>query len=254
MSFSYTKTERAAIIVAAGSGTRMGSLSKEHGVPKVLFPLGDSTAVAMSVQAFIAAGVGHVVVVVNERHRAVFSEALKDIKEELRIVAGGETRAESVRSGLRALGTLDSAALIAVHDAARCFCTISLIDSCFASAARCGAVTAAVPAVDTVVLSRDNAGLIDPDSREIESLLPRERVWQVQTPQVFRADLLRKAHQRASVDTNKVPTDDASLVREFHPVKLVVGDRNNFKITTPDDYHLARIMAAQNTMLAGNCA
>jgi len=230
----------------------MGSLSREHGVPKVLFPLGGSTAVSMAVGAFISTGVAQVVVVVNDGYRLVFSQALQEFQEQVTIVAGGDTRAESVRAGLDALRALDSSALIAVHDAARCFCSTALIQQCFESAAEHGAATAAVPAVDTVVLaskvlSGESVTSGNRDLQEIEAILPRERVWQVQTPQIFRADLLREAHKRASSDTRTVPTDDASLVREFHPVKLVAGDRNNFKITTPADYQIAL------TMAAGNC-
>jgi 2-C-methyl-D-erythritol 4-phosphate cytidylyltransferase len=208
----------------------------------------------MSVKAFVASGVSRVVVVVNESYRHLFSQALQDFEKQVIIVTGGDTRADSVRAGLGVLTELDSSALIAVHDAARCFCTTRLIQECFESAAEHGAVTAAVPAVDTVVISREAEIASDRYSQEIESSLPRERVWQVQTPQIFRAELLREAHQRAITDRLTVPTDDASLVRQFHPVRLVIGERNNFKITTPDDYQVALTMVTGIATAAGNCA
>jgi 2-C-methyl-D-erythritol 4-phosphate cytidylyltransferase len=263
MSSSFTKVSQAAIIVAAGSGTRMGSLSLKHGVPKVLFPLGNSTAVAMSVQAFIDAGVSKVVVVVRESYRCDFYKALEGFEPPPVIVAGGATRSDSVRAGLKALSTLHPSALIAVHDAARCFCTKKLIQDCFEAAAKYGAATAAIPAIDTVVLAAEVVASEESASDTgstaevagssatstvapgtIEILLPRERVWQVQTPQVFRAELLRKAHHQDSPeqDSPEVPlvaTDDASLVQELHPVTLVTGERSNFKITTVEDYQMA---------------
>jgi len=244
MSFLSINRQRAAIIVAAGNSTRMGALSLNHGVPKVLFPLGASTVIAASVKAFVDAGILRIVVVANESFTSEFRIALEEFDSYVVIVPGGATRADSVRAGLDALGTVEHSSLIAVHDGARCFCSVELIEACFEHAAEFGAVTAALPAVDSMVLAYepvmpDSIALAKVKLNKIQAMLPREKVWHVQTPQVFRAELLREAHKRAISYPDVVPTDDASLVREFHPVHLVPGDRSNFKLTTPSDYEIA---------------
>jgi 2-C-methyl-D-erythritol 4-phosphate cytidylyltransferase len=239
-----------AIVVAAGSGSRMRG-SDESGqfigfdLPKVLLPLGEGEAVvAKAVQAFLSAEIARIIVVINPCYSPHFVEALARWSDRIEFVSGGDTRQESVQRGVAYLKDVDDRALVAVHDAARCLCTSDLVRRCFDGAFEHDAVTAAVPMVDTVALA-DSFSL---NSWSFKEPLPREQIWQIQTPQVFRLGLLRRAHDEFLTECRTVsgkgspvaiPTDDASMVARFHTVVLVRGERHNFKLTTPDDYRLA---------------
>ena len=143
---------------------------------------------------------------------------------ELSFADGGRERRDSVRAGLAQIGNVQ---LIAIHDAARPFVSPRLIDDVVAAAARHGAALPAVAATDTVKL-RDDQGFVD-------STVPRQRVWLAQTPQIFRADWIRRAHEEART-TGAESTDDAMLVEQLGlRVHLVSGDPTNRKITTPED-------------------
>ena len=130
--------------------------------------------------------------------------------------------------------------VVVIHDAARPFCTPDLIDRTIDAAAESGAATAALPAFDTVKEGRLADGVA-----VVGATLPRERIFLVQTPQAFRAGLLRDAVERGGGGAEA--TDETTLVeRAGHPVRLVQGDVRNFKVTSPDDLALAgRIAAAR---------
>jgi 2-C-methyl-D-erythritol 4-phosphate cytidylyltransferase len=124
-----------------------------------------------------------------------------------------------------------SARVILVHDAVRPFLTRALIDTLIAAAERDGAAICALPVSETVKRVRD--GLV-------EGTVDREGLWTVQTPQAFRAAVLREAHDKARRD-GFVATDEAMLVERLgHPVRVVPGLPENVKITTPDDLRRAR--------------
>lgn len=145
------------------------------------------------------------------------------------VVPGGDTRQESVRLGLEAVPS--AAPLVAIHDGARPLVTEEIIHRTVDAAAEHGAAVAAVRAVDTVKLADE--------SDFVQCTPPRERAWIIQTPQTFRADLIREAHRRAA-EEGFAGTDDASLVERLgHPVKLVEGSRENFKVTYPEDFAAA---------------
>ena len=135
-----------------------------------------------------------------------------------------------MRAGLEALGPCE---WVVVHDGARPLVTRELIDKGLAAARETGAATCAVPLHDSIKLVNDK-GLV-------EKSLDRRRLWQVQTPQVFRYDLLMEAHRAAA----KQPpaSDDAALVERLgYPVKVFMGSYHNIKVTTPDDLVLAQIL------------
>lgn len=144
----------------------------------------------------------------------------------VRIVEGGAERADSVANAL-AFVTAE-AEFVAVHDAARPLLVAAWIDAVFAAAAEHGAAIPAVRTASTVKRVRD-AGIVE--------TVPRDDLWQAQTPQVFRADLLREAFaKRAGFPA----TDEAQLVERIgHPVRVVEGSPMNFKITTADDFRMA---------------
>lgn len=148
------------------------------------------------------------------------------------LVTGGTTRQESVRNGIRALPA--DTDFVIVHDGVRPFVTDETIFACLTAADKYGAAVAAVPVKDTIkVASRDCFVLETP---------MRERLWAVQTPQVFRKSLLVEAHQIAQ-QRQLTATDDAALVEQLgFPVKLVHGNDENLKITTQVDLQIAAVL------------
>jgi 2-C-methyl-D-erythritol 4-phosphate cytidylyltransferase len=145
------------------------------------------------------------------------------------LVAGGPERQDSVRNGLAAAP--GSAQLIAIHDAARPLVSAAVVQAAIAAAEQYGAAIVAAPATDTVKQ-------LHPEGW-IESTPPRERIWMAQTPQVFRADLIRAAHAAAAGAT-PTATDDAVLVERLGArVYVVPGNPENRKITSAADLRWA---------------
>ncbi len=140
---------------------------------------------------------------------------------------GGATRQQSVRHGLSCVPS--DAEWVAVHDAARPLPSHAMLDRLFACAREHGAAIPVLPVYDTLKRLTE--------SGQVAQTLPREGVYRVQTPQVFRADWLRDAHQRAiSAGLDNAPDDAFLLEQAGYPVHTVSGDALNLKITTPDDY------------------
>jgi 2-C-methyl-D-erythritol 4-phosphate cytidylyltransferase len=145
------------------------------------------------------------------------------------VVAGGATRQESVWQALQAAP--HDVDVVLVHDAVRPFIDRRLIDAVVAAAAAHGAAICALPIAETVKRVRDAV---------VETTLDRSGLWAVQTPQAFRAALLREAHDKARRE-GVVATDDAMLVEWLgQPVRVVPGLAGNVKITTPEDLRRAR--------------
>jgi len=152
----------------------------------------------------------------------------------LTVVAGGRTRQDSVWLALQAAP--EDAEIVVVHDAVRPLITRRLIDAVLRAAAAEGAAICALPITETVKRVR---------AERVELTLDRSELWAVQTPQAFRADLLREAHEKARRD-GVVGTDDAMLVERLgHPVRVVRGLVENVKITTPADLRRARSLAGR---------
>jgi len=145
-----------------------------------------------------------------------------------RTVLGGERRRDSVAAGLEAL---DGCSWVLIHDAARPFITDRLIVRGLSEVSQTGACVAALPARDTI--KRVDA------KRTVLETLPREQLWTVQTPQLFRLDLLR----RALAATDDDATDEAALVERLGgTVRVFEGEVKGFKVTTPDDLEIARAL------------
>lgn len=155
---------------------------------------------------------------------------LGGVTERIRYVAGGASRQDSVRCGLQSLADAPGDAVVLVHDAARPFVSVDLIERCIASAVEYGSGVAAVPVHDTIRRADEN----DVPVQTVD----RTGLWAMQTPQAFRLDLLRRASDRAE-QTGFQGTDEASLVEQLQGVRLVKGDRENIKITTSDDLRFA---------------
>jgi 2-C-methyl-D-erythritol 4-phosphate cytidylyltransferase len=146
------------------------------------------------------------------------------------VLAGGKTRQASVFNGIQR--TSDDTDIIIVHDGVRPFITEKIIEASVESAYQWGAAVVAVPVKDTIkVADNDNF---------VSSTPERSHLWAIQTPQVFRREILIKAHLYAQ-ERNIDATDDAALVEELgYKVKLVMGSYRNIKITTPEDLVIAK--------------
>lgn len=211
------------IVPAAGAGTRFGAKGN-----KIFQRLGDSPVFIRTLELFANRDdVCQVQLVVSPAD-------MDELKERfggnlgflgVKIVAGGQTRTESVRNALA--GVAGDAELVCVHDAVRPCVSPLWIDAVFKEAEKTGAAILAYPLHGT--LKRVSAANI------IDATLPREDLWEAQTPQVFRKDVLVAAYA-----AGKTATDDAHLVEQSgHGVSVVPGDPRNIKITTPADLALA---------------
>ena len=148
------------------------------------------------------------------------------------LVPGGKTRQDSVFSGLKTVP--DNTDFVIVHDGVRPFVTDEMVFTCLEAAADWGAAVAAVPVKDTIKVTDGDGFVVDtPD---------RGGLWAVQTPQVFRKDLLVDAHRHAQQKQIQL-TDDAALVEQLgFKVKCVMGSYRNLKITTPEDLVVAEAL------------
>ena len=155
-----------------------------------------------------------------------------DFQKVAGLVSGGETRQDSVFNGLKALPK--DTDFVVVHDGVRPFVTDEMIFTCLEAAADWGAAVAAVPVKDTIKITDSDGFVVDtPD---------RNRLWSVQTPQVFRRDLLIEAHRHVRQEGIQL-TDDAALVEQLGlKVKCVMGSYGNLKITTPEDLIVAEAL------------
>ena len=214
----------AAIIVAAGTGSRMG------GEPKQWRSLLGRPVLAWSVAAFATAGAERIVVVVNadELDRASGFFAGQPL---VRVISGGAQRTDSVRAGLSHLDEDETDAVL-IHDAARPLLAPRHIRSVLDALADNDGAILAEPVIDT--LKRSDADDV------IAGSVEREGLWRAQTPQAFRLSVLKAAYAKAS----KVATDDAALIeRAGGRVKLVPGDPMLMKITHPEDFAMIERLA-----------
>ncbi|MBE6629817.1 MAG: 2-C-methyl-D-erythritol 4-phosphate cytidylyltransferase [Ruminococcaceae bacterium] len=219
-----------AVIVAAGSSTRMGK-----GVSKQLLKLAGVPVLARTLRAFQQSGyIDEIVVVSRPEDMREISELLTKygITKPVRLVAGGATRADSVKRGFAAISK--KAKYVAIHDGARCLITPAMIKKVLRAAYLHRAATAACTVTDTVKIATKRGF--------IERTEDRERVWLAQTPQVFHTNLYRAA--LANVKDNTL-TDDNQLIEAIgYPVKLVDCGAENLKITRPEDLPRAEAILA----------
>lgn len=218
----------AAIIVAAGSSSRMGE-------NKMFLLLDGMPVVAKSIQAFgETPEINQIVVVCKEGDIGEMKTILDlyEFHKVSHIVAGGKTRQESVEKGLSCV--MEDTKYIAIHDGARPLITPDVISCVIEDAETYGAATACVAAKDTVKIC-DQEGFV-------KYTPPREQVYLIQTPQVFQKDEYKNALSKAK-ETGKEYTDDCQLLEHIDKkVFLSMGSYDNIKLTTPDDYITARAL------------
>lgn len=218
----YEKRFCSAIITAGGVGSRLGGEPKQFrdlcGKPCILYPL----------LAFQSCNeIDEIVVVVHDGQQKIVTELCREhaITKLSSVVIGGDTRQESVSNGFSAVSKKCN--LVAIHDAARPLILPSQISMLLEKANRYGASTAAKKETDTIKRADKNLFICE--------TVPRDQLYSVQTPQVFRADLYRVSLALAKKD-NVVATDDCSLAEHAgFPIKLCELNGPNFKLTTPED-------------------
>lgn len=217
-----------AVIVAGGSSRRMG-------FDKLTAPLAGRPVLAWTLAAFAACDdIAGIILVSPADRREEFESLARTAAPALlrSVVAGGAHRHLSVARGLEAVPP--QAPLIAVHDAARPLVTPALIARCAAAARRDGAASCARPVGDTLKRA-------DAEGRVIAGV-ERDGLWTVETPQIFRADLLREAYRRL-LGAGGHATDETSAVQALGaPVRLIDSGAPNLKITWPADLDLARLV------------
>lgn len=215
-----------AVIVAAGTASRMG------GVDKMFAPLQDKPVLRYSLEAFQnAVAVKEIVVVTRPDLLEQVRLQCVSFDKVQAVVAGGATRQESVEKGIAALSK--KVKLVAVHDGARPLISQAVIDRTVRAANSYNAAAPAIPVKDTIKVA---------DGGLVVSTPERSRLWAVQTPQVFDKDILSAALVKAKQDDAAV-TDDCSAVERLGvKVKLVEGEEQNLKITTPMDLKVAQML------------
>jgi 2-C-methyl-D-erythritol 4-phosphate cytidylyltransferase len=222
-------SSKALIIPAAGAGSRM---DKE--TPKPYLQLSGRTILEHTIRRFLPLkDLKQIVVATSETFldntRQIFNSLPEGITK--KCVIGGKERQHSINNALSEIVDVD---LVIVHDAVRPFIKLKHIEDCCRTASEFGGAVLGVPAKDTIKR-------ID-DKQIIRETPFRKYLWQTQTPQVFRKALILKAYSRA-MDEGFIGTDDSSLVERLgQKVKMVEGDRSNFKITYPLDLELAKLL------------
>jgi 2-C-methyl-D-erythritol 4-phosphate cytidylyltransferase len=234
----------AAIVPAAGLGTRMGAeMPKQFleldGVPLIIFTLRRLAACAAITEFFISTRADDVMAL-----QAMVAKAA--LGKPARVVHGGDTRQQSVGN---ALAQVDPATeIVLVHDAVRPFVTVAQIERVIAEARTRGAAILGIPAIDTV--KEVKRASLPEDVALISATIPRERIVLAQTPQVFAYSLLRDAFKKAQQD-GVTASDEAAMVERFgHDVFVVVGSERNLKITRPADMELAAFYLEQERRAA----
>ena len=215
-----------AVIVAAGSASRMG------GIDKVMAPLNGEPMIARTVRTFQNCdAISEIVVVTREDLILPITSLCADMDKVKAVVAGGSSRQESVHLGLNALS--DKCKLVAIHDGARPLISWQVIDRVVRAANTYGAAAPAIPVKDTIKVVQGGVVQETPDRAALQA---------VQTPQVFDFDILRGALKKAKQDGAQV-TDDCSAVERIGlTVKIVEGEERNLKVTTPLDLKIAQLL------------
>lgn len=225
-----------AVFPAAGVGKRMGA-----GRNKVLLDLARRPILLHTLLKFSACpSVGELIVIVR-RDEIPYIESLLQTAQGLkpyRLAEGGSERQYSIQNGLAYVSA--QADIILVHDAARPLVSRETIEAVIERAQYMGAAIAAVPAKNTIKVRGEDG--------TVQETLERGKLWEVQTPQGFRRDILLRAYAKAAED-GFLGTDDASLVERLgQKVAIVQGDYRNVKITTPEDLVMAEALLGQRSL------
>ena len=212
-----------AVIVAAGKGKRMGTE-----ISKQFLPLRGKEILTHTVEKFEAAKhIRDIILVTGQDSLQDVRDMVQEYnwKKVVSVVAGGKERQDSVWNGLQAVSA--DTEIVLIHDGVRPFVTEEILNDSIETAMEMGGCVAGVPAKDTIkVCNAENIAVATPD---------RSTLWQIQTPQTFRKELILQAYAQAKED-GFTGTDDASLAEHSgYPVKVIMGSYRNIKITTKED-------------------
>lgn len=217
-----------ALIVAAGKGIRFGEGEKKQfkllsGKPVLAHTL-DKFESSTSIKSIL-------LIIAQEDMEFCMSEIVEkyNYKKIFHIIPGGKRRQDSVKNGIDFISK--GTDIVVIHDGVRPFVTCEMIEESIKSAIRFGAVVFATPMKDTIKMVNKDGIII--------KTLDRDSIWQIQTPQSFQVNVIKKAYQKAQED-GFFATDDSSLVERLGvKVKVLHGSYTNIKITTPEDLALA---------------
>ena len=224
----YFELKKYAVIVAGGSGVRMGG-----DIPKQYMRLHGKPVLSYSLEKFLAAFPDLEIVLVvgsayEETARNLISDT--DYAARVRITTGGHTRFHSVKNGLH---YIDQPSIVFIHDAVRCLLSTDLILRCYETALLQGNAVPAIMAVDSIRINTNNGN---------ESV-PRRDVRLIQTPQTFQSEIIIAAFKQ---DYDAAFTDEATLVERLGiKINLVEGESTNIKLTNPIDLYLAERLLAE---------
>ncbi len=215
-----------AVIVAAGSASRMG------GIDKVMAALKGEPMIVRTVRAFQNCdAIKEIIIVTREDLIRPISGLCSKMDKVKAVVVGGSSRQESVGLGLNALSS--DIQLAAIHDGARPLITDAVIDRTVRAAHSYGAAAPAIPVKDTIKVVKSGLVMATPDRANLRA---------VQTPQVFDFDLLRGALKKAEEENANLTDDCSAVERMGFCVKIVEGDERNIKVTTPMDLKIAEML------------
>ncbi|MDJ1169249.1 2-C-methyl-D-erythritol 4-phosphate cytidylyltransferase [Roseofilum sp. BLCC_M154] len=223
------------LIPAAGMGKRMGSDRNKL----LLTVLGDPLLAWTLRSAAAAQRVQWIGIMGQPTDFPSFEEIISGLglQKPVHLIVGGSTRQESVYNGLQALP--EGAQEVLIHDGARCLATPDLFDRCAIALQECQGLIAAIPVKDTIKVVNGEGW--------IESTPNRADLWAAQTPQGFAVDAIKACHEKGRTHGWEV-TDDAALFEQCQlPVKIVVGEETNIKVTTPSDLAIAERILQQRS-------
>lgn len=226
--------ECSAIVLAAGSGKRMGTSVKKQYLEIQEMPVLAYSLRRFEKQTFIK----EIILVTSPEEIAYCREKIVeqyDIRKVSCIVPGGKERCDSVYEGLKACS---DTAYVFIHDGARPFISDRLLSQLYADVQNYTACIAAVRAKDTIKIADQRGNIVSTPDRSL--------LWQAQTPQVFEKKLITECYRKALQEQATCLTDDASCVEycKKGPIHLTEGSYDNIKITTPEDLGIADILAA----------
>ena len=235
MADKFTDKHVTAIILAAGCGSRMGAETTKQRIEL----LGESV-LKRTVSVFQKSSVIDSVVIVVREDEVEWARAeLCSFDKITNIVCGGKNRAESAIAGFNAIP--DECDFVAIHDGARCLVTVDTIEKVVKNAVEKGCATAATPLSDTLKNVDQN--------QNIKSTISRKGLYTVQTPQVFDRSLYKRAVESIT-DSSEITDDNMMLEMIGADVAVVVTDKNNIKITTPEDLEYARFIIERSVKVS----
>lgn len=225
----------AAIILAAGQGKRM-----QNNIPKQYLQIREKPILFYSLQVFEQSKIDEIVLVTKKGEEEYCKKEIVErygLKKVKYIISGGEERYYSVYHGLCTLSNID---YVWIHDGVRPFITNKVIEETIEQVKEYKACAMAVRVKDTIKLADFN--------NVINSTLPRENLWLIQTPQVFSYSLIKSSYDKLFNQTSISVTDDAMVVEQMmgYPIKLIEGSYCNIKITTPEDISIAEAFLLYN--------